>query len=798
MFKNYLKIALRSLLKNKLTSFINVFGLGLSMSVGLMILVRTQDALSYDKFHPHPERTYRITSEYNKNNGEKWPMASTPLPLVNELINDKDQIEATANVYPALNGKATANGKEIYLSGAFTEPSFFSIFGFTVLQGNAATALNEPNSIILTKQIAEKFFNSTNVVGKTIQFDNGTSYLVKAVLNIPPGKSHLNYDVYASQNSVAALEKNKILADKSSDWFAFNSAYTYVLLNKDVSRTAVESRLKGIAANLNRVNKEGVTAFNLQALNKISPGTERLNNENAGGTSWTKIYIECGIALLILLAACFNYTNLTIARALTRAREVGIRKIVGAKRSQIFVQYIFESILLSFLALAFAWFVLALIIRYAPFNDGYEFIPSAFKYSLKFTCFAFIYALFAGLLAGLAPAWILSAFTPIRVLKNLSTAKILGKVSLQKALIVFQYSLSLVVIIFLFAFNKQFTFMANVDPGFKRSGVMVVPLNGVKQQLAAQQIGAISGVQSVSATTANFAMRFTGMTTQAWKSDKKEAINLKYYYANAPFIQDMHLELDAGSNFQPGTEADNENYILINERAVRALGFPSATTALAQKIWIDDSTQLQVAGVLKDFLYEGAGRAINPLAFRTKKDAYTYLYVSTIPTDKANLEKNIENIININTPSQLVKPTWLSDDLEKSNSQAATISLLGFLGFIALAIATLGLLGLVIYTVETKSKEISVRKIIGASSMQLVNILSWGFVKMLLIAGLIAMPVGWFLAFVFLQNFSMRANFGFVNVVMCFLFLLGIGLFTIVSQTYKAAIANPVKSLRSE
>jgi putative ABC transport system permease protein len=242
VFKNYFKIAVRSLLKNKLTSFINVFGLGLSMSVGLMILVRTQDALSFDKFHPHPERTYRVTSQYNKKNGEKWPMASTPLPLVNELINDKDEVEAAANVYPVLNGKATANGKELYLNGAFTEPSFFSIFGLTFLQGNAATALNEPNSIILTKQIAEKFFNSTNVVGRTIQFDNGTSYLIKAVLNTPPGKSHLNYDAYASQNSIAALEKNQILTDKSSDWFAFNSAYTYVLLNKDATVKKVESR----------------------------------------------------------------------------------------------------------------------------------------------------------------------------------------------------------------------------------------------------------------------------------------------------------------------------------------------------------------------------------------------------------------------------------------------------------------------------------------------------------------------------------------------------------------------------
>ena len=261
MFRNYFKIAIRSLSKNKLTTFINVFGLGLSMSVGLMILIRTQDALNYDKFHPYPERTYRITSEYSKKNGDKWQMASTPLLLAKNLSDDRDNIKAVVNVYPALNGKATANAKELYINGAFTEPSFFSIFGFTLLAGDATTALKEPNSLIVTRETAEKFFGGTNVIGKRIQFDNGTGFLVTGVLNTPPGKSHLRYDAYASYTSVTQMEKNKILSDKSSDWFAFDAAYTYVLVNKNIHRTALQSRLNAIAANLNSINKEGVTSL---------------------------------------------------------------------------------------------------------------------------------------------------------------------------------------------------------------------------------------------------------------------------------------------------------------------------------------------------------------------------------------------------------------------------------------------------------------------------------------------------------------------------------------------------------
>jgi putative ABC transport system permease protein len=797
MFKSYLKIALRNLKKNKLTTFINIFGLGLSMSVGLMILIRTQDAFSYDKFHPSPERTYRITSEYNKKSGEEWQMATTPLPLNNTLSKEKNIVEAAANIYPALNGKATANEKELSINGAFTEPSFFKVFGFTLASGNAATALQQPNSIIINKTTADKFFGGDNAMGKIIKMDNGASFIVTGVMNIPPGKSHLSFDAYASYSTVAQMESNKLLSQKSADWFAFNTAYTYILLNKNASVAALQSQLNFIANSLNKENKEGAAAFHLQPLNKITPGSNDLGNDNAGGTSWAKIYFEAGFALLILLAACFNYTNLTIARALTRAKEVGIRKIVGAKRSQVFVQYVFESVLLSLLALAFAWIILSLIVRYAPFNDDYEFIPSSFQYNTIFIIWSVVYALFTGLLAGTSPAWILSAFTPLRVMKNLSTAKILGKVSLQKTLIVFQYSLSLVVIIFLFAFSRQFSFMAKANPGFTKSDMMVLPLNGFDEQIAAQKINNVSGVKSVAATSANFTKHFNGMNAPVWLSNEKDAIGLNYYYADANFISSMHFGFVAGRNFSVEMQDNKEQYILLNEKAAHVLGFTDAAKAVGEKLWLNDSTQLEITGVLKDFHYENAGKPIAPLAFRTRKDAYSYLYIE-MAGDKASLRNRVEVALSSLHATQPFTVSWLDDDLNKSNSQTATISLLGFLGFIALAIATLGLLGLVVYTVETKGKEISVRKIIGAGEIQIVTILSKGFIKLLFIAGFIAMPIGWLLSVMFLQNFSERTSFGFINVVMCFLFLLAVGLFTIISQTYKAAIANPVKSLRTE
>ena len=798
MFRSYLKIAFRSFMKNRLVSFINIFGLGLSMSVGMMIMVRLQDQFSYDNFHPAGDRVYRVLSDFSKKTGEQWTMASTPFPLRDKLQTDFAGIEDAVNIYPQLNVRATAGGKEIYLNGAFTTSSFFHIFGFSLEQGNPATALNNPGSIVISKNTADKFFGAENPIGKVFTLEKGETFVVTGVLNKMPGKSHINYDAYASSSSIVNMEKNNSIPSKSSDWYAFNNAYTYVLLKKGVTTATLKNELKSISGELNSNMKEGHVAFEIQSINKITPGSDYLYNDTGSGGSWSKLYFEMGFAFIILLAACFNYTNLTIARALTRAKEVGVRKVTGAKRSQIFVQYIIESVLLSFLALSFAWVLLSFIIQYAPFNDDYEFIPSTFRYNTGLLFWSAGFALFTGLLAGSAPAWILSSFKPLRVLKNLVTARIMGKVSVQKTLIVFQYSLSLVIIIFLVAFYKQFSLMGEADPGFKRDNVLVLPLNGLDKDILAQKISSLSGVKSVSAMSSQFKKHFAGMSATVWLNNKQDAISLNYFYAEPMFIDDMELKILSGQNFD-NTSADNtESSILINEQAARAFGFKHNNDAPGKSLWINDSTRLQITGVLKDFNYANAGSTIMPLAIRNKKNEYNYLYVAVHNADKEKLVNRIEQEWAKLAPAQLFTFSWLSEDLAKNNSQSATISLLGYLAFIAFSIASLGLLGLVVYSVEVKRKEISIRKIIGATERQLVSMLSKGFIKLLIIAGLISMPIGYVLGFLFLQNFTNRTHFGPLNVFACFLILFVMGLITIISQTYKSATVNPANDLRME
>jgi putative ABC transport system permease protein len=799
MIWNYLKIAFRSLKRNRLVSFINIFGLGLSMSVGMMVLVIVLDQLGYDKFHPFPDRTFRVISAYQRSNGQHWALASSPLPLYDALRADTADIDEVVNLYPALNGLSHANGKELNVRGAFTEPSFFKIFGFTLAAGDPETALRQPNSIVLSSTAAARFFGTTDPMGKLIRIDDRGDYLVTGVLSEPPGKSHIDFDAYAAVSNVPLLVHNKALADRSHDWGDCEAAYTYVLMKKGAGSRTLQGQISAVAAEANKTDKQGKLSFDFQPLGKIRPSSGDIYNDIGGGTTWTKLWVEIDVALVLLLAACFNYTNLTVARALTRAKEVGLRKIAGAKRYQIFIQYVIEACVLAFFALGFAWMLFSLIIRYAPFNDGYEMVPSTFTYTPAFVLTVLGFTLFTGLMAGSAPAWILSAFKPLRVLKNLSTAKIFGSIGLQKTLIVFQYSLSLVIIIFLFSFYRQFSFMSAADHGFKRDNIMVVSLAGVDEPTAVHAVAITGGVESVSGLSVAFTPHYSGMKGPGWvDQSKKDALSLNYFFADRAFLPTMKLPLLAGRNFMAESDTSLEQSVIINDKAAHNLGFKQAGQALGNKLWVDDSTALTIIGVVKDFVYENAGKPIESMAFRNKKGACNYLYIDVGNSDKRAITDRLARTWKTLAPSQAFSSSWLDSDLERNDSQRATISLLGYLAFISISIATLGLLGLVIYSVETKRKEISIRKVIGANKRQLVRLLSKRFIRLLWLAGAIGVPIGYVMSYLFQQNFVTRAGYGLLAALSCFALLLIIGLATVISQTYQAAMENPAKNLAAE
>ena len=793
MLKNYLKIAIRNLAKHKLFSFINIFGLALSMCIGLIVIVRLQDDLSYDHFHPAPERTYRIFSDVTNKEGQDFRLASTPLPLASTLQDNYGFIENINRIYPIGSRKAVSEKKSLNVNITFTEPSFFKVFGFKLAEGNAQSALNTPNSIILNHNTALRFFGDQNAIGQSLVLENLGSFLVTGIMEKSTQKSHIDFDVYASMSSVAALEKEAKLEANSTSWMNIASGYTYVLLQKGSSSKQLEAALNKITATFKHsgpADKSNII-FQVQSISNITPGPD-LGNAIGRGPSIGKVAAEVSVALIILISACFNYTNLSLARSLKRAKEVGVRKVSGASRRHIFLQFIIEAVMISLLSLALAYTMMELV---QPMQ--FELLPAEVEMNIGLVISFVIFSVFAGLLAGIIPAITLSGFKPVQVLKNLSTVKLLGRGGLRKALIVFQFSLSLVIIIFMLVFDKQFQYMATGDYGFNREQIINIPLDGSDYRLLKNEIETISGVEKVSATSDHLG-KFASGTTKVKQQPADEPIHVRYYDVDEDFVANMQLKLIAGSTLVPA--GDMEKSIVINEKALAALKISSASDAIGKMVMLDDSTKVQVAGVLKDFHFEGFEFPIRPLVFRSRETAFKYVNIKTSikETEAASLIAAIQRNWKKLNPNQEFSYTWFDKQFYDSKAASGTVSMLGLLAFMGISIACLGLLGMVVYTVEGRIKEVSIRKVMGASVTAIMSLLSKSFLKLVLIAIMIAGPIGFICSYLFLQMFATRVRIGLGILTLGCGIILMLALLVIGSQVLRVARANPANNLRAE
>ncbi|GEO09209.1 ABC transporter permease [Segetibacter aerophilus] len=794
MLKNYLKIAIRNLAKHKLFSFINIFGLALSMSVCMMVLINLKDQISYDKFHPNTDRTYRVITELTNKEGSSYRFASSPLPLANSLTTDYNFIEKTVRLYSAGGDKASTGTKELSINGAFTEPTFFDVFGFTLKEGNEKTALSAPNSVVLSKTTAEKFFGNANPVGQTIKLAKLGDFQVTGVLEIPTGKSHIDFEAYMSLSSVPALEKSGKLTPAIDKWDAQIHAYTYLQLKDGANKKQLDKALSQVTAGLIKTTKlqgkENI-AFEAQRFNKIILGEELMNAFGNVG-SMEKTLGPLLIGFIILLSACFNYTNLSIARSLNRGKEVGIRKVAGAFRYQVFYQFILESVLIAFLSLGLAWIILHLLQQYAPFMG--EMAPSGLALNNGIYGWFVVFAIFTGLLAGSLPAWVLSSFKPVEVLKNLSNIKLFGGNGFRKGLIVVQFTLALVTTIFTSISSQQFSFIANADPGYNRDNLLVVPTDGADPKILSAEIERVSGVQNVTATSATFGRNSSGHIPVKLQPGA-QAIEANYYDVDRNFTEVMDLKIVAGENL-PENTSTNEKYVLLNETATRTLNFKTPADAVGKMIWLTDTTQVQVAGVLKDFHFQTLAVQLTPLVVRNRPNNFNFLLVKTNDAN-STIVSRIEQVWKKNA-LQPFESSWLKEEQIERQGAKDTVSTLGFLAFMTITIACLGLLGMVIYNTETRRKEIGIRKVMGASVSTIISLLSKSFLKLVIIAGLIAMPIAYVLGFIFTHIFANRIDIGLGSLIFSFLGLLALVLITISSQIFKVATANPVESLRTE
>lgn len=792
MLQNYILVAWRTLLKNKLFSAINIFGLSLGLALGMVILIHVMNTLNVDSFHKNGDRIYRIISEIKSSEGGEWTLASSPLPLKEVLVENKGLFENAVRIYPAIDEDASVGNKTIPVHGAFTSSSYFAVFSFKLLQGDPQTALDRPTDVVISAATAAKFFSGDNAVGKMLVLENLGVFNVTGVLEEPPYGTHINFDILLAESGIANLEKERKLPHRSDSWDSFEFAYTYVLLNPSMHELHLKDRLSSVSHDINKDAGTGSLVFRTQQLSSISPSWDDIYNDIGSGTTWGKMLAEIGAGFIIILAACFNYTNLSIARAFSRTKEIALRKVIGAKRHQVLIQYIVEAVMVSFMALFFSQIVLGILIETQIFHD-----IKLSDFDLPATIYIILFTIAVGILAGILPGSILSSLKPLKMLRNVMSEKIIIGLTPRKTLVVFQFSISLLVLIFMTTFHSQFAYMSDLDPGFKMENILSIPISDNAYPVLTAAFSGEAGVENVAGLSGPFGRYPTGSVSVSNQAEKRQAINVNYFFVDSKVLHVSELALIAGANF-PDQLPDNENQIIVNEKTIEVLGFQSPHEALGEVMLLADSIPVTITGVIKNFYSEGVGIPFRPLLLRHAAGRFKTLQVVVTPGQESKVQSTLEKVWKRVIPEKPFTYIWLKRQHDERYSDMGSISILGFLAFMAISIAFLGLLGLVVYSVETKRKEISIRKVIGANTGQIVYLLSKGFMALLLIAGCIAIPISYVASEAFLMNFANRIQVGFMNSVMCFAGVVSVCLLMIFTQTFKASAQNPAINLKSD
>lgn len=796
MLKNYLKIAIRNLWKHKLFSLINIGGLGLAMTFCFIQLIQVQSSFEKDSFHPFPHRTFRILTDATDNNGKIYSLASTPFPLGQKLRDEQSVVEKAVRINRTFSGDLNNGIKTLRTYGLYADSSFFDVFGFKLEKGTPAIA---PRTAVITRDLAKRFFGDANPIGKTLtNADMGTFTITGVFKPIAPFESHLEEDIVLSFATLP-LTRPEL---SPNNWLDYNT-YTFVRLTKGTPRAALDRALAEVVKdNRKTVDFKEIKGhiFRSQALTEISPDYENLLNNPGIEPIW-KIGVGLLIPLIIITLAGFNYINLTLTRSLSRAREVGVRKVAGAKRQQIIVQFLIETMLIALFALGVGY--VGLIVMQA--NIHVRWLTWEVNDTRMLWIVFFGFTLLTGLLAGLLPAKILSAYQPVNILKGETVAAGLGNLGFRKVLTIIQFVVALVFMTGTGIMNSQFKYMATDNENFNRKNILNIPLG--RQPLNADsdfkllgnEMAKQAGVKRVGVASATFSetagkVRLAKTAEKADEAAKKDAF---IYSTDAAFIENMKLKFVAGTNM-PVSPDTSVHFVVLNQNAARTLGWKNPKDVVGQTIMLNQ-TEVIVSGVVKDFCFMRYELPVAPLvlAFDQREIGIISLEIEE-GADPKRVEASLAKVWKRFYPHESFVSSWYEQQLYDRYISGGDKQLMDMMIFVVFAIATTGLLGMVTYATARRVKEVGVRKVMGASVAQIMHLLSASFVKMILIAAVIALPIGYLLGSLFLNIFTYHTKLGPGVFFTCVGVLLAIGLLTIGIQTYKAAITNPAETLRDD
>jgi putative ABC transport system permease protein len=816
MLQNYFKVGIRNILKYKVFSFINVFGLAVAMSICMLIILMLSDQNRYDQFHEKKDRIYRILSSTPAG---RQAYASSPYPLAAALKAEYPIIEETTRLTPGVGGDAMYNQHIADMRGYFADPSFFKVFSFELESGDKESALKEPNSVIISSEMATRLFNNEDPIGKVIEFADRQlpfpqrhdgvgappvswgSFTVTGVIDETKYLSHLKFDALVSSSTRESLYVEKKLEDLTSNWEWYYRGYTFVLLPSDKTVDDLNAALNDLVAHKYAdLKAEQVKGFHLEAQSLGDVQLGLMSNDTNNRLPLIGYYFLIILAAIIMITACLNYTNLSVARALTRAKEIGVRKVTGANKNSLVYQFLSESIITSLLAMAMAILLLFLIkpaFMNLWVNKYLEFqLPSTAGVYLYFIAFAIA----IGILAGLYPAFHLSKYQPIKALKNLNNTQP-GKLGMRKVLSVSQFVISLFFITTSILVFNQFKHFMSFDYGFASKNIVNIELQGMNYQKLANELSAVAGVSDISASDIIPATGTSNGFQIKRPDDKEEYVNTSILLTDEHFTDNLGLKIIAGRNLPSVIDSLNR-FILINEEATRKLGFQYPADAVGQVFetkWGKES--VEVIGVVQNFRYKMLinQHEIQPLVLRNQPSKFQYLNVKVSSNDLMATVNQLETVWKKIDPIHPFKYEFFDEQLAATHKGIFDlVSILGFIAFLAIVIACLGLLGMAIYTSERRAKEVGIRKVMGAGERSIALLLSKEFFKMIIISIVIGAPFSYFVNNFWLQYFPNRVEFGVGTLLSGIIVLLILGLLTIGSQTLRAAKNNPVDALKSE
>jgi len=795
MIKNYLLTAFRNVLRYKGFSLINIFGLSLSMSVCMLIIVVIMDQYSYDDMHTKGDRIYRVQQvDSLANIGLR--MGSNPYALGIELQEKYAFAEEVVILNNSFGGTGLYNNTRLDFGGLYTSSTFFDVFDFKLEKGTVNQILDEPYSMVLSWETANKFFGDEDPIGKFIEVDS-TAYEVKGVMAKTKKKSHIQFEALISISTLEIRDKQWDVPRFVNNWETSYGSWIYLLLHDEADLENIQQILDQISIEKYKDNEDVNYSFYLQPFNKIVPGP-LLANEI--GVFMPKVFILFlgGLALVIIISAAFNYTSLSVARSMLRAKEVGVRKTFGAFRSQIIIQFLSESLVIAVISLLFSIALLQFLLPAFSGMQMMSLLEIRPEQNTKVYLWFLLFALATGLISGALPAIFISAFRPIFVLKGITNVKFFSRIALRKILLVTQFVFSIVFIISILLIFKQMNFMIKSHPGFDSEVVYDINLQGKDFYKVKDEYSQFPEVVNIAASSHIPAEgNVWGVDIRLKMDDDK--FNANYFSADENSIETLGLQLIAGRNFPENMSGENEKFVIASEMTVDQFQLGTPQEAIGTTLILDDSTLVEIIGVIKDYQYVAVFLTLKPMLLRYLPKRYNHAFLRLDSPNMPATVKKLENTWDKIDPDHEIDGDFLDDRIKFYYSFFEDIMYtVGFASLLAIIIAAFGLLGMATYSTRTRTKEIGIRKVFGAEVNHIVLLISKSYLWMMLIAALIGGIIAYLANNLWLQNLSKSVDFGIGTILAGVFIVVLIGFLTISSQTLKAARTKPATTLKDE